>query len=243
MIQFAAKMYFAHTAGLLTDNITVIIPSNIDIHAREITENYLRPFDVNILYAEPETVYCFERLYYIPTAVRYPNHAFYIMPEDCIFPAVTKRAMKECIVEPYKSVGEDTKNFSRKIYLARRGTYRAMTNWQEAEEFFAGEGFEVIEPHKMSLREKIEYFRSAEFIAGPSSSAFINIVWCRPETKVLIFSNYMRTLEPTGAELAELSGAKITLLTGEDKDKSGVHSPYYIDINKVKEAYSYLRSR
>ncbi len=236
-------MSFAKSAGLLKDNITVIIHAKEDPHAKELAENYLKKFNVNIMYAEPGKVYCFEHLYFIPTAVRYPNHAFYLMPEDCIFPSVTKEAMKECLVEPYADIISDssTADSPKKIYLARRGTYRTMINWQEAENFFIKEGFTVIEPHKMTLPEKIKCFHGAEYVIGPASSAFMNIIWCKPNAKVMAMSNYCRCLEATGAEIAAIAGAKLMLVTGEDKEKDGCHSSFVIPTEKIREAYSYLQ--
>ena len=224
--------------------MTIILHRDTDPHVKELTENYLKPFDVNIIYADPDKVYCVERLYFISAAITYPNSTNYILPEDCIFPAVTKKAMKDFFVTPYEDILKDnaSSDTPKKIYLARRATYRTLINWQEAEEFFISEGFTVVEPHKMTLQEKIKCFHGADFIAGPGASSFMNVIWCRPEAKILKFSNYPRRLESTTNEIANISGAKLMLVLGEDRIKEGCHSPYFIPIEKIKKAYSYMKN-
>ena len=94
-----------------------------------------------------------------------------------------------------------------------------------------------MEPHKVSFEEKIQIFQSAEVIAGPSGSAFSNLLFCRPNTKVLIFSNYQRVFENYSSMPLQYYGVDIHYVTGyDDKIQNPAHCSYYIPMEKVISA-------
>ncbi len=80
----------------------------------------------------------------------------------------------------------------RKIFVSRLGwtgsyasTHRVMRNEEEVAARLMAEGFELVLPHSMSVKQQIEAFSSADFIVGASSSAMFNVVFSHPGTKLV----------------------------------------------------------
>ena len=79
----------------------------------------------------------------------------------------------------------------RRLYISRlkhgktSGTTRVMLNEAELAASLARLNFEVIEPERLSIKEQIATFESADMIVAPSGSAMFNIMFCRPGTKVI----------------------------------------------------------
>lgn len=239
LLQYLAKLYFYDKLGILDDEITVIIPKYNDYQLKCVVRDFLKEKNIKIIEAEENAQYLCEKLYYIPSAICFPNHLNYFLPQDCVYSNEVRCAIKNILIDGYSNVNNSDNKF-KKIYLARRGTYRCLENWNEVEQYFKTQGFEIVEPHLLTLEEKISIFKSAEVIVGPYSSAFTNILWCSPKTKVLMLSNFPRTLEATFCELGAIAKVCILYVTGVDKENNNPHTSYYIDLEKVKEAYKYL---
>ena len=113
----------------------------------------------------------------------------------------------------------------------------------EVEDFFRKEGYYFLEaPHKLSLKEKVRLFNSAEAIAGPYGSAFSNILFCKPKTKILVLSNYNRIFESWLSMHKKYFNLDMLWVTGFD-DKTATnpsHCSFYMPLQKIKEAAKYL---
>ena len=240
ILQYASKMYFAKEAGLLNNNLTVIVPNYKDEHVKKIVSDYLGPYGVKILVAHEKTRYECEELLFIPSSIAYPNSLDYFLSQDAVFPKITKQGIRETVIEPYI---KDVKEYghSNKIFLVRRASIRNLANWKEVEDYFISEGFELIEPHKYSFEEKVSIFRNADYVVGASSSSFYGMLWCKQDTKFLRFSTLARIPEPTVNEFATMTGSKLLTLTGNDLEKNNPHAMYYISLDKIKKAYAYLK--
>ncbi len=71
----------------------------------------------------------------------------------------------------------------KRIYLTRGGT-RNVANEAEILPILERYGFEVLEEKPRTVKEQIAIFGEAEMVVGPHGSAFANILWCRPGTRV-----------------------------------------------------------
>lgn len=73
-----------------------------------------------------------------------------------------------------------------RIHIWRGPNYRARCdNYNEAAEALERKGFQRIAPETLSFREQVELFYDADVIAGVSGAAFANLVFCRPNTRVV----------------------------------------------------------
>lgn len=100
------------------------------------------------------------------------------------------------------------------------------------------EGFQIIEPHRLTFSEKINYFNKASIVIGPNSAGFSNLIFSRPGTKVLIFSNLQRSIESYLSFFYQHFDLKFMTETGTDTDQANSHSDFEIPIEKIKIAYS-----
>ena len=239
LIQYLPKLYYAEKYRIIKEPITLIIPQYRDIHIKQIL-NYVLSRNTNIVVMEskPNTAYYCDHLIHIPETAYCGDHANIVHVCETLIPRETFDILIANLVVPLvKNVVKDKKY--NKLYLIRRGTYRSLINYEEIESFFSKLGFVLIEPHKLSLEEKVKAFYSAEFIAGPVSAGFTNMIFSHSKTRVLLLSSLSRALDGYTAGFAFHKGMHTLRVTGDDLD-STIHSSYYIDINRVKAAYNQL---
>jgi hypothetical protein len=72
-----------------------------------------------------------------------------------------------------------------RIYISRRNTSRAFANEAEVEEYLAEEGFQILTLDGMDFRAQRKMFEGAEVVVGGHGAGFANLVWCRPETRII----------------------------------------------------------
>jgi hypothetical protein len=68
----------------------------------------------------------------------------------------------------------------------------SLSDERELEDFFAQNGYEIVNPGSYSLEEQINMFSSASHVAGITGAAFINTIFCKPGTKVIILNTSNR---------------------------------------------------
>lgn len=101
---------------------------------------------------------------------------------------------------------------SRKIFIDRAGGSRQLTN---KEEVFANlKGWEVLVLEDMSVDEQVSAFANASHVAGTHGAGLVNLLWCRPGTKVteIVHKHTAKYVYPN---LSHLCGLDHTVLHGE----------------------------
>lgn len=224
--------------------VTVLVPNYTDQQLKQVMYSALDEYKehIEILVVEDEVAVKAETLYYIDRPTTFTDHEYSVSLGDDVQPKIVADIIKEKLVSPMLSK-IDSNREPIKLYLPRRGFGRNVTNFQELEDFFRSEGFVFMEePHKLSLDEKIAMFNSADVIVGPFGSAFSNIIFCKPNTKMLLFSNFSRHYEAWLCMHQKYFNLDLLWVTGYD-DKSShnlSHCSYYVPIEKVKAAYKQL---
>lgn len=223
--------------------ITVLVPNYTDQQLKQIMYAALEEFkNIEVLVVYDEIAVTADVLYYMDRPTTFTDHEFSVSIGDDVQPKVVADIIKEKLVKPTLSKIDCTRK-PIKLYLPRRGFGRNVTNFQELEDYFKSEGFVFMEePHKMSLEEKVAMFNSAEVIVGPFGSAFSNIIFCKPNTKMLLFSNFSRHYEAWLCMHQKYFDLKLLWVTGfDDKTARNLsHCSYYVPIEKVKAAYKQL---
>jgi capsular polysaccharide biosynthesis protein len=67
-----------------------------------------------------------------------------------------------------------------------------LSDEKELEDFFAQNGYEIVNPGSYSFEEQIDMFSSASHVAGITGAGFINTIFCKPGTKVIIINTSNR---------------------------------------------------
>ena len=71
-----------------------------------------------------------------------------------------------------------------KVYIIR-GNNKRLINEQEVAEYLRKNGFEVVNPDNMTLREEIDCFATADYIVGVTGAAFTNAIYCKENAKIM----------------------------------------------------------
>ena len=221
---------------LSKDRVTVLVPDYTDEQLKEIVYKELNKYDVDVLIVKKEEAVFAKCLYYMERPAFFTDHEVAVEVGDNVQPKIVADIIKEQLVKPLVKDLEIKENI--KLYLPRRGSYRSLKNNDEVEAFFKSQGFIFLEPHTVSLKEKVRLFRSAKTVVGPYSSAFSNLIFCRPGTKVLILSNYYRAFESWLVMHKQHFGINMLWVTGYDDKKASnpAHCCFYIPLDKITAA-------
>lgn len=221
--------------------ITLIIPEYTDNQLKEIVNGILKKYNVNIYQISEDEAIKAKVLYFIERPTTFTDHEVSVSVGDSTIPKATANFVKKEIVEPLQS-GITVNSSYKRLFLARRGGFgKGLLNGDEVEKYFENLGFLFVEPHKLSLKEKITMFMSADYIVGPGGSAFTNLIFCRPGTKVIKFCNFQRQFEDYMCLPIQHFGVDLICVTGRD-DKASInpsHCSYYIPMDSIKEACEY----
>lgn len=124
-----------------------------------------------------------------------------------------------------------------RLFVSRRDVdRRKLRNEAEIEVLFARYGFEIVQPEKLPLSDQIRLFANANFIAGARGSGMHNIVFARPETRMLLLT-HRGFIQPVDAILMQQDHA-LAIAVGEPDPTGGLaaHITWTIDAGLVERA-------
>ncbi len=98
----------------------------------------------------------------------------------------------------------------RKIAMISRRTNRGIINWKSVEEILTSEGYEVVDPGKLSIYEQIQYFSSATSIVQEGGASMANWIFCKPGTRVIFMNSTSTEFHKLPNNLAEVLDIDIT---------------------------------
>ena len=244
LIQFLPKLYYAEEAGLLDQEITLLLPYYKDSQVAYLVDKVLeRHPKLKVLKDCPTDYrknYRCQKLYYIPTASLVSNDYVYPSMLHYVIPMRVIDIIKNNVVKPEIAKLSHQKSPNKKIYLVRR-TYRVPVEVEKIENFFEQEGFLLIEPHKLSFQEKVSIFQQASIIVGPHSSAWSNLIFANNNPKCLMFSSINWIDDTYGGYLNQNFNYTIMQVAGNADGKYDDihydHHNYDLTLEKVKNAY------
>ena len=222
------------------DKITVLVPPYKDEQLKKLIFDFLNPLNVTIHIVEKGEAVKVKKLFYMERTAKFTDNEYSIYPGDCAIPTKVSEILKCYLIDRYPVKLND---IYRKLYLDRSGgNGKTIEEAGLIKELFVNNGYKVVEPHKVSLEEKITMFQSAEMIAGPLGGAFTNLFLCRPGTKVLMFSNFHRQFENYLSMVKTHFNVDILYIYGYDNKnvKNPTHCSYSIPVKKVKDAAKML---
>jgi len=126
---------------------------------------------------------------------------------------------------------------ARRLYISRLGRtsgyrlIRRMVNEAEVIEAMVGLGFTVIEPEHLNAVDQVAAFASAEIVVGPAGSGLFNMVFARPETKVVDIESEPHWIY-AHAGLFAACHARYGLFVGEvdPSDPAPVHRSFTVNV-------------
>ena len=128
----------------------------------------------------------------------------------------------------------DWSNTKRKIFAARRGGQRGLLNQGDIEKEMLKIGFETIYTDNLDLESQIKIFNQSSMVVGPTGAQMANIVWCKPDTKIIVLASKHSAHQLYMWEmLGQVSKSSVKIIQGERSfnrtDLFSVHDDYTID--------------
>lgn len=122
---------------------------------------------------------------------------------------------------------------NKNIFISRKNNHNRNYNNDEIEEYLKRRGFEVIQPELMSLEEQVKSFYNAKIIIAASGAALTNIIFCRPQTKIIVLFNNKLNLS-IFSNIANCFKLDMMYLTGDSSEYS-IHSSFKIELKNLEE--------
>ncbi|MDP1651250.1 MAG: glycosyltransferase family 61 protein [Rhodocyclaceae bacterium] len=176
---------------------------------------------LNIIRSSERPVLVLKKDYYYSVAsLIYPSDLTRILDtydrapgnDTTYLPVALLRAMK---TEIKNTINARTSHFGNRIYIKRNSSYRRLLNEPEIEELLSEHGFDTVDTGELTIEEQIGIFAHCELIVGPSGAALTNMLWCCPETRVVILhSDHPFKKYPYWNALARACELRITYLAG-----------------------------
>ena len=219
------------------DIVKVLVPVYKDMQLKQVMYEALKKYDrIEIVPIEDGERVHAKRLYYLPRPTTFTDHETYVAIGDDVQPQIIPEIIKRDLVAPAVKDAKDD-SYPKKLFLIRRATHRVLTNNEEVESFFKTHGYHLLDPSKVTLEEKVKFFYNAEEIVGPFSSAFSNLIFSKPGTKVLMFSNFQRIFENWLSMHYQHFNIDMWFVTGYDVMKNNsAHTNFYVPLSKIEVA-------
>lgn len=182
------------------------------------------------------------RLYVISPINQIPPQARDIMntcPSDIAFDINYLKHLRNRLI-----VLKSDKNFSKKVFISRKGNSKRSWNEEEVFCYLRTRGFEEYSPQRMSFSEQISLFNGAEFIVASSGAALSNLLFCDKGCKVLcVYSSKVNI--PTFTTIAYMNEVYMKYVIGKPIKSSSVsntHSNFVVDMKLFIDAFSNFAS-
>ncbi len=231
LIEILPKMFYydsEYSRNILVNQSCKEIPS-----MAETLQALVESYDVNIIYLDPLKTYRIKKLYFI-------NEVNKLMYNELDFGKATQplyyyrkeslEKLSEVLKNKYVT---DSKSSVEKIYLQRPNTHRIPGNEKEIAELLGSNRFSFIDLSKCSIHQQVEIFASAKQIVGTSGAAFTNLLFCRPNTRIVIFMPDNYSSYQFYKEMGELLQLDVVYLYYKNGSNTHEHSGFTVDKNKL----------
>ena len=132
------------------------------------------------------------------------------------------------------------KNFSKRVFIRRKGFAKRSWNEEEISVFLKTKGFEEYSPQDLCFSDQIALFNDAEFIVAGSGAALSNLLFCSEGCRVMCVYSAKVNI-PSFTTLAYMNGAFMKYMIGtpiKSSSVSNTHSDFTVDIEKFKEVFA-----
>lgn len=132
------------------------------------------------------------------------------------------------------------KNFSKRVFIRRKGFAKRSWNEEEISVFLKTKGFEEYSPQDLCFSDQIALFNDAEFIVAGSGAVLSNLLFCSEGCRVMCVYSAKVNI-PSFTTLAYMNGAFMKYMIGtpiKSSSVSNTHSDFTVDIEKFKEVFA-----
>ncbi len=170
--------------------------------------------------------------------VAYPPRTM-VMDADAFVAQITRM---EPLLQPLQTgIG------SKRLYLVRgESQHRGMVNKPEVDEWFAANGFELVDFGTYAYQDQLRMVRDADIIVGPNGAALVNSLFAGGDTSIGILDNSFIEDNEWYAAVSAGLGQRLSFLVGEvvDADPSyEFNANYRIDTALLPAFLAHLAAR
>jgi prepilin-type processing-associated H-X9-DG protein len=130
----------------------------------------------------------------------------------------------------------EEENWPEKIFIRRNSGARIVINSREIEELLVTQGYEIVEPEKLTFSQQVQLFRNAKVVVASSGAALANMVFLPHDAQIIVLiGKYPDTSYWYWQNLACASGNVIKYCLGESTKGvgGGIHSDFFIKISDI----------
>lgn len=129
---------------------------------------------------------------------------------------------------------------TRRICVRRNSQHRLLMNGDEIETWLVQQGFQIVDPGRLSVREQIKLYSESAIVVSPEGAALTNMLYMQPGT-ALIGMGPVTGNGPYFAILSQMLGVKYGTVMGRSipgADLSYIGWNYEVDLEDVRMALS-----
>ncbi|NOT14665.1 MAG: glycosyltransferase family 61 protein [Methylotenera sp.] len=173
---------------------------------------------------------------YVPFERR-PRSNYFTDHSQGVFSPAALVGMRDLIKKNVANfqVGLGTVLTHKKIWIKRNSTYRNVSNASEIEEALLAQGFTVVEPEKLSFVEQVSIFSNAEMIVGATGAAFANLIFCKPEARIIILIAELKdTSYGYWQNIASAVNNNISYVLGATQNnRNNIHANFSVNLSDL----------
>jgi len=133
-----------------------------------------------------------------------------------------------------------------KIYLRRNSGTRKIANAVELEEILVDQGYEIVEPERLTFLQQVQLFRNAKEIISPTGAALSSAMFCTPGTRLgilmakhenMIYGYWLSMFAPLHIDISYVLGEVI------ENHVLGIHADFSVDRSNVVELFKSWRTK
>ncbi len=216
---------------IILDNQVKEFPQFIDLISIFNRENR------QIIYIKKDSLYSIKELYYFsfineipPNLKRKINN---IESTDYAFDFKSIDFLRTIMDKYFNGISLKS---PKKIFISRSSCSIRRNNEHEIFPILAEHGFVVIQPERMSVKEQYFHFSNAQHIIAASGAALTNIVFCKPDCKILVFQSVKSQITVFSSIAAYIKTNMIYITADTDQLKS--HPDFNIPKELLKQYLS-----
>ena len=137
----------------------------------------------------------------------------------------------------------EEENWPEKIFIRRNSGTRIVINSREIEELLVTQGYEIVEPEKLTFSQQVQLFRNAKTVVASSGAALANIIFLSRDAQVFILiGKYPDTCYWYWQNIACASGRVINYIFGalQRNYNRGIHSDFVVDLDELLLSIGYV---
>jgi hypothetical protein len=132
----------------------------------------------------------------------------------------------------FSVMGEKSKPGPKRVLISRgEGTNgRSIVNESQLSSMLAKYGFITVYPEKLDFSDQVSLYQGADLIVAPAGGALVNLIFCKPGTKVLILFQPRSTWR-IYQSIAEIIGLEMYVLFGNAVEPESINDPDWMKID------------